>query len=288
MVHEALTGEVVVVFGELAEVHHVDAAVLAGDREHAVVRELRVASLTVLGSDENDAIRALGAVNGRCRGILEDFHGHDIGRVNGRERGDGGNLTVSEATETEVTTGIAAALDDHAVNDVQRFRIGIDGRLAADADGGGGTRRTGGLHRGYTGSAALQRLVQVGDDGPLEVFLLHRDGGSGEVAPLHGTVAHDDDLVEEFGVFLQKDVDRGLVAHLDLLRCIADGREHECRTGLHRDHIVSIQVCDGTVLGAFLHHAGSDDRADIVTDGTDDPVLGEQGSCGHQEHEQGG
>ena len=288
VVHKTLTGEVVVVFGELTEVHHVDAAVLAGDREHAVIGELRIAGLAVLGGDEDDTVRALGAVNRRSGRVLEDFHGHDIGGIDGRQRGDGGNLAVSEAAETEVTAGIAAALDDHAVDDVQRFRVGVDGRLTADADGRGGTRRTGGLHRGNTGGAALQGLVQVGDDGPLEVFFLHGYGRAGEVAPLHGTVTHDDDFVEEFGVFFQEDIDAGLIAHLDLLRGIADGREHERSAGLHRDHVVSIQVCDSTVLGAFLHHAGADDRADIVSDGTRDPVLGEQGPRGRKERKHEG
>ena len=116
----------------------------------------------------------------------------------------------------------------------------------------------------------------------------HGYGSAGEVAPLHGTVTHDDDFVEEFGVFFQEDIDAGLAAHLDLLRCIADGREHERRSGLHRDHVVSIQVCDGTVLGAFFHHAGADDRADIVGDGTHDPVLGEQGPRGRKERKHEG
>ena len=285
---QAHVHHVIVILGKLAEVHHVDAAHLAGNGEHAVVGELRLTRLAVLGGDEDDAVRSLGAVDGRRGGILEDFHGHDVGRVDGRERGNGGNLAISEASETEVPAGIAAALDDDTVDDVQRFRIGIHRRLAADADGGGGTRRTGGLDRGDTRGTSLEGLVQVGDDGPLQVLFLHGYGSAGKVAPLHGTVTHDDDLVEEFGVFLQEDVDRGLAAHGDLLRCIADGREHERRAGLHRDHVVSIQVCDGTVLGALLHHAGSDDRADIVGDGTGDPVLGEQGPCGRKEREHEG
>ena len=280
--------EVIVEFRPLAEVEHVDAHVLLAHRRHAVIGDLGLAGLTVLGGDQDHTVRALGAIDGRSGSVLEDFHADDIGRVEGSQRGDRGNLTVAQTAETVIPAGRTAALDDDTVNDVKRFGTGVDRRLAADADGGAGTRGTGGLHRGDTGGAALQGLVQVGDDGPLEVFFLHGYGSTGEVAPLHGTVTHDDDFVEEFGVFLQEDIDRGLVAHLDLLRCIADGREHECRTGLHRDHIVSIQVCDGTVLGAFLHYGDSDDRADIVADGTGDPVLGEQGPCGHKEHEQGG
>ena len=51
----------------------------------------------MLGGDEDDTVGTLGAVDGRCGSILEDFHADDIRGVEGRERGDGRNPSVSEA-----------------------------------------------------------------------------------------------------------------------------------------------------------------------------------------------
>ena len=89
----------------------------------------------MLGGDEDYAVRSLRTVNRCSRGILEDFHADDIGRVDGGKRRNRGNFSVSESiSETEISTGVSAALDDDTVNDVERFRIGIDSRLTADAD----------------------------------------------------------------------------------------------------------------------------------------------------------
>ena len=147
---------IIVVFGEFPQVHHIDAAGLAGNREHTVVGELGFARLAALRGDENHTIGALGAVDGGGGGILEDFHTEDVVRVYGGERRDGGNLAVAEAPEAEVAAGVAAALHDYAVDYVERLGVSVYGSLSADADGGGGTRSSGSLHGGYTGRAALE------------------------------------------------------------------------------------------------------------------------------------
>ena len=280
---------IVIILSEFAEVHHIDAAGLAGHGEHTVIGELGIAGLTVLGGDEHNTVSTLGTVNGGGRSILEDFHAHDIGRVDGGQRGDGGNATVTQGiTQTEVSTGIAAALNDDAVDDVQRFSVGVHRGLTTNADRGAGTRSTGGLHGGNTRGAALQGLVQVGNDGALDVFFLHRDGSAGKVTPFHCTVTHDDNLVEEFGILFQDHVDDSLSAHNDFLSCITDGREHERSAGLHRDLVVSIQVCDDTVVGALLHYRYSDSRSHIVGHVTANLGLCEQGrggeECQHEGH----
>ena len=280
--------EVVVELRPLAQVEHVDPDILLAHGHHSVIGDLRLAGLAVLGGDQDDAIGALGAVDGRRGCILEDFHADDIGRVEGGEGRNRGDLAVAQAAETVVPAGTAASLDDDTVDDVQRLGTRIDRGLTADADGGRGSRSTGGLHGGDTGSAALEGLVEVGDDGSLQVLLLHGDGGAGEVALLHGTVTHDDDFVEEFGILFQQDVDSGLVTHDHLLRCIADGREYERSSGPNRNRVVSIQVCDGTVPGAFFHDTDSHDAVTgIVRDGSDNPVLREQGSGGKECKRQG-
>ena len=215
--------EVVVVLGEFAQVQQVDATGLALQGDHAVVGEFRIAAPTALGGDEDDTVRTLGTVDSRRGSILEDFHADDIGRVDRGQRGDRGDGTVAErVAQTEVGAALAAALHDDAVNDVQRFGVGVDGRLATDADGGRGARSTGGLDCLDTGRTALEGLVDVGNDGTLDGVFLHGDGGAGKVALFHGTVTDDDDLVEQFGIFKQQDVDDGLVADHDFLLLVAD------------------------------------------------------------------
>ena len=89
----------------------------------------------MLGGDEDNAVCTLGTVDGGGRCILEDFHAHDIGGVDGGERGNGRNFTVAQAAQAEVGGAVAAALDDDAVDDVQRFGVCVDGGLTTDADG---------------------------------------------------------------------------------------------------------------------------------------------------------
>ena len=224
----------------------------------------------MLGGDEDDAVRALRSIDGRGRGVLEDLHTDDIGRVDGGEGRDGGYLSVAEAAETEVTAGIAAALDDDTVDDIQRLRIGVDRSLAADADGRGRTGGSGSLHCRDTGGAALEGLVEVGDDGALEVRLLHRDGSAGEVAAFHRTVADDDDFVQELSVFSQRDRERGLVADFNLLGSITDGRDLQHCSALDGEFEITVQAGSGTVGGTFLDDACPDDRSYVVDDGSGD------------------
>ena len=129
------SGHIVVIFSEFPQVHHVDPAGLAAHGEHSVIGELRLAGLTVLGGDEDDTVGALRSVDRCRRGVLQDLHRDDVGRVDGGQRGDRGDLTVSEATETEIASRVASALDDHTVDNVERLSVGVDSRLSTDTDG---------------------------------------------------------------------------------------------------------------------------------------------------------
>ena len=77
----ALVHHVVIVFSELAQVHDVETFHLAVDGERAVVGELGLACLTALRGDEHNTIGTLCTVDGGGRGVLQDFHRHDVGRV---------------------------------------------------------------------------------------------------------------------------------------------------------------------------------------------------------------
>ena len=94
-VYKSEIHHIIVILGEWAEVHHIDAAGLPRESEHSVIREFRISGLSVLGRDENDTVSALRSVDS-CRGsVLEDFHRDDIGRVDSGERRDRGDLTVT-------------------------------------------------------------------------------------------------------------------------------------------------------------------------------------------------
>ena len=287
--YHAHGGQFVVILGELAQVQQADALGLALDGEHAVVGEFGAAGFTALGGDEHNAVSTLGTVNGGGRGILQDFHAHDVRGVDGGQRGNRGNGTVTQGiAQTEVCAGRTAALNDDTIYHVQRLRIGVDGGLTTHADGGAGTRSTGSLYCGNTGCTALEGLVDVGDDGALDGVFLHGDGCAGKVALFHGTVTHDDNLVQEFGILFQDNVDDFLGANGDFLRCIADGREYECSAGLHCNRVVSIDVCDDTIVGALLHDRHADCRSLGIRDVTRHLVLCEQGrsgkECQHEGH----
>ena len=128
--------EVVVVLRELAQVHHVETSGLPRDCEHSVVGDLGVPGLAPLGGDQDYSVRALCSIDGSGGGVLENLHAHDVGRIDGGKRRDGGHTAVAEGIrQTEVRTGVSAALNYYAVDDIKRLSIGVDGGLTAHADG---------------------------------------------------------------------------------------------------------------------------------------------------------
>lgn len=259
--------EVVVVVGELPQVHDVQAACLPAPGHHAVVGELRLAGLSPAGGDEDDAVRTLCAVDGGGGGVLQDFHRNDVAGVDGRQRRDGRHLSVAQRVAQSVRrAACAAALHDDAVDDVERLGVGVDGGLAADTDArrrAGSTRRAG---RRDTRRASLQRLVERGDDGAAQLLLVHGDGRTGDIALLHRTVAHDDDFIEGDVVFRKPDGIGGLGGDLHLLGDIADVRhlDHAARRDGQRE--VAVEVGDGGVVRTFLLDSGADDGLLAVGD----------------------
>ena len=199
-----LVDEVVVECCKSAEVEHVETLGLTVDGEHAVVAEFGITRPAVLGGDEDHTVGTLGTVDGCSRSILEDFHAQNVGGVDGREWRYGAYGTVSEGVaESEVGTALSAdGLYDDTVDDIERFSLGVDGGGTADA--GAGARGTGSLYGRHTGCATLQRLVERGDNGTLEVGLLQRGGSAGDVAALHRTVTDNNGLAQSIGVFFQR------------------------------------------------------------------------------------
>ena len=119
--------QVVVERTKLTQVHHVKTLGLAVHGHHTVVRELSLTGLTVLGGNQDNTVSTLRTIDGGCRGVLQDFHRNDVGGIDGRQRGDGRNRTVTQSVaQTEVGTRRTTALNNHTVDDVERFSIGVD------------------------------------------------------------------------------------------------------------------------------------------------------------------
>ena len=74
---------VIIEFCKLAQVQHVNALTLMLPGYHTVVAELGFARLTVLGGNQYDTVSTLGTIDSGGRGVLQDFHRDDVGRVDG-------------------------------------------------------------------------------------------------------------------------------------------------------------------------------------------------------------
>ena len=205
--------------GNLGEVVHLHVLLrichledVGGDLETgiAVVGHPHAAGFTLLGSDQDDAVRCAHTVDCGCRCVLEDGEGLDIAR----------------RQEIDV-------VHEGAVNDVQRIGIVADGAYAADLHGRAGT---GGaalcdLDAGYH---ALEGAHGVGGRLLGKLVTLHVHDRGGEVLGLLGTVTHNHDLVKEVGVLFEDNL-CGDCRCRENLRSIADAAHlNHGRGALHR------------------------------------------------------
>ena len=145
-----------------------------------------LASLALLGGDEDDAVCSAVSVDGGSRSILEDGHGLYVVRV---DVGDGSAV------------GSAVNHDERAVACTQRADT-------TDADGRGAAGRvTGGGDDLDTGGGAREGVGHTGGDLLLDLLALHHGGRAGEGGLGGRTVSHDDGLVDELGIGLERYVD---------------------------------------------------------------------------------
>ena len=230
----------------LLRVHHLGVVAEGAPRELVVVEDLAVLALgAALGGDEDDAVTGLRAVDGGGRGILQDFHGLDHGRIQ-----------------------ILDVVHLQAVHDEERSEAGAAvGGDTADADVGFLARRAGIRIDLDAGGLALQGRGRVGR-GTVHQFL-RTDGrhGTGQVALALDTVTDDDRFVEELGVLLEDHLEFDLVAHRNHLAGISDAGELEGGAGGHVQPERAAGVSHrshGRV--ADHHHGGSDDRSALGVD----------------------
>ena len=237
----------------------------AGRGDHAglgLEGYLRLGFGTALGGDEDDAVGAADAVEGRCGRILEDGEGGDV-------------LRVYE---------VHLALD--AVDENKRLRVGAEGVHTADPEVGAGARLTGALHDDDTGQLAGKGRGQLADG---ELDGLHVDGGDGtdDGGLSLGTVGDHDDFLQHVGLRHHLDADVGLTAYRDLLVCVADEAGDEDVAGLDADGEAAVRIGHRAAGVALDGHAGAGKRRSgfIHHRTLDIPVLRQGGQSRRQDED---
>ena len=137
---------------------HVDLLLEGGDTVGGGEVHARFALLALAGGDDDDAVGTAGAVDGGGSGVLEDFDGGDIIRV--------------EALHVAL---------GHAVDHVERVVAGADGGGTADADLGIGARLGVGDLDIDTGELALEGLFGTGHRAVVDGGVVHLGDGRGQV-----------------------------------------------------------------------------------------------------------
>ena len=207
------------------------------DREAAAVGDVHLAFGSRLGSHENHAESAAGAVNGGRRCVLEHRYAGDVLRIDRFE----------------------VALD--AVDQHQRSAARTDRAGTADVDGRR-ARRLAVAHRDIeVGDRALQRTrdARIGAFGELPaVHLIH---GTDQVAALDRTVTHDDDLFEDLLVLAQRHVERTPGADLlfEGLESQVHEDQHSAASG-NGERVAAVGIGGGARKGIFHQHAHAGQR----------------------------
>ena len=246
---EELVRRIEVVGGELRA--HVDGA---------------VAFLAALGGHEDHAVRRTGTVDGGRTGVLEDFDGLDVVRVDVTEAGTLGTVDDDERGTGPVEVGTAA--ENHRR---------------------GGARVTGGLPDGEAGNGTGEGLGRVRMHTGGEDVLL--DGGDGVRhlrAELAAAVGGNHRLFEEVLVVGHHDVERTAVPG-NLSRGVTDAGDDE--------DVAHLRIRLDELTLDVRHHAGGDGSSLDQDGGHDDrlalcvlhrslagPVLGEE-VASSQEHD---
>ena len=230
--------------------------------------DLQLAFLAGFGRDEDDAVRAAGAVDGRGGRVLEDLDGLDVAGI---EHPDNALADLS------VIGGVhGAALHRDAVDDPEGIRAGRDGTDAADLDLLGGAWHTGAGIDLHAGCHALQGRLHGGRDGAHGILCLDGADRADVVAFLRSTVANHDHIVQEVGVVAQRHVDFFAAADRLFAGLITDGGENQHGVAWGEDFIVAVTIRESTFPFAIDHDIRRDDGLPVHAEylsGHADPVV---------------
>ena len=173
----------------------------SGQAEAAAVAHFRPAVFflgAALGRDEDDAGGALGTVDGRRGGILDD---RDVVHV--------GGVDVLEVAF-------------HAVDEYQR-RAAVDGVPSADVQRRRLARTAGGRSDVQARDRALEHVGDIQGRAVLDGVCLDDGDGAGQVGLFLGAVTDDDDFVQRGRFLAEDDVQPALAGDDDRLRLIPEG-----------------------------------------------------------------
>ena len=222
-----------------------------------------VTFLTPLGGNEDNAVGGTGTVDGGGTGILENFHGFDVGGIQVRH----------------------AALG--AVHNHQGTSAAAHGGTAAEDDGGTGTGVTGSLLDTQTGHGTGQGLGRIGvHTGGKGLFLDGGDGVGHLGAKLAAAVGGYHRLVQKVGILLQGNSQRLSVPY-NLHGGVTNGGNHQNISGLCvRLDKITVKVGNGTCgdrCALDENGSGNDGLSLSVDDLTGAAVLGKE-ICPPQYH----
>jgi hypothetical protein len=150
----------------------------------------RAARCAALGGDDDDAVGALGAVDGARGGTLEDLDVLDVRRIEVRDAIDRLILAIGDAAAgagQRVEAAVHCAIaHEHSVNHIERAGVRIDRRHAAELDLGSAAwrARIGGHHS--TGNLALERVLDGWRWRLVQLLATHLRDGIGGVRAGHG------------------------------------------------------------------------------------------------------
>ena len=203
-------------------------------------RRLLLADLALAGGHEDNAVRRTGTVDGRGGGILQDVDG----------------LDVSGVQVLQVTAG-------HAVDNDERAR-GTGGADTTDGNVVTRARTTTGLDDVHTRDGAVQGAERVGRALLLDLVTGDVNRRAREETLLLRTVTDNDRLIEEFGVFLEHDIDGRTPVQLLFLRGETYAGERKRGIGRNGDGVVTVRVREAAHRVVTVEHDGdTDDRFTI-------------------------
>ena len=209
-----------------------------GEPGHAFVvveREFRLTHLTGLGRDDNNTVSTTHTVDGGGRCILEDRETFDILGVDVVEAA---LYTVDQHQRTGM---LVRESRDTANPDVGLVVAGFAGTL--HRDNASETSRDDG---GQTGRRHLD-LIRL--DGSLRT-----DDRNLSL----GTITHDDDFIQFVNDRYKRHVNKGALAHQNLLLLVTEGRENKNRVGArHGNAVLTVVVGEGSVCGSLLVHCNT-------------------------------
>ena len=218
-----------------------------------------VASLSLFGCHQNDAVCAARAVDGRCRHVFQHLNALNVVRVDGCQRVQ----AALDAAHARASLRRVFEIDE-AVNHIQRLVRSVHRVAAADADLAVGARLTATCRHVQASNLSAQSAVErcrlrLSDD-----FGLDRGHAARQLRAFLRAVAHHNHLAQLVQIFSQLNFNRfRCLVNVDFLRAVAHKRNRERERKLHFGFECEISVKVGhraQLVACCGHHGCADER----------------------------